>query len=267
MKKSQRLRLAALAAKVAQGLTAGESQELSRLAALAALHPNAAEDTDDTPEEKKKDAKKAEDDDEKKDDEKKEPTASDDEDEEKKKDAKKSEDADDEKKKDDEKKDTKAASRPGLTACLAGAFASLKGSGPATLAADLKTEREAHARTQRALDRSDADLATAHASLRSERAALGALCGWLGIKAEDVAGQTSAEIHAALATNFDKKINAAAIEQVAGLGFNAKGLPAPDATGTGEAKSKGELMREFNAITDPNARAAFYQRHKAAMGL
>lgn len=205
----------------------------------------------------------ADDDDKKKDDEKKDAKKStDDQDaDDEKKDAKKSED--DEKKDEEEKAKASAASRPGIASCLAGAFASLKGQGPATLAADLKTEREAHAATKATLAQSSADLATAQASLKSERAALGTLCGWLGIKAEDVAGKSSAEIHATLAT----KVNAAAIEQVAGLGFNAKALPAPDATGTGEAKGKGELMREFNAITDPNVRAEFYAKNKAAMGL
>jgi hypothetical protein len=186
-------------------------------------------------------------------------------DEEKKKRLEKEKAEQDEKEKKDEEEKAKASAstRPGIASCLAGAFASLKGQGPATLAADLKTEREAHAATKATLAQSSSDLATAQASLKSERDALGTLCGWLGIKAEDVAGKSSAEIHATLAT----KVNAAAIEQVAGLGFNAKALPAPDATGTGEAKSKGELMREFNAITDPNVRAEFYAKNKAAMGL
>lgn len=169
----------------------------------------------------------------------------------------------DEKKKKDEEAKAKAAARPGISACLAGAFASLKGSGAATLAADLKAEQSAHAATKGTLTQAQSDLTAVRASLASTESALATLCAYVGVKPAEIAGKSSAEITAAL----DAKIRAEAVEQVAGLGFNPKGLPAPSGSGTGEQKTKDDLFREYNAIADANARAAFYAQHKAAMGL
>jgi hypothetical protein len=219
-----------------------------------------------TDDEKKKDAKKAasSEDEEKKDAEKKdaqkcESTPDDDEEkkDEEKKSAKKSESDEDE---DDEKKKEPASAQAAtpLAARLSAAFASLSGTGPAKTAAALSAEQSAHAATRSTLTQAQADLASARASLASTEAALATLCAYVGVQSAELAGKSPAEIHAAL----DARVTAQAIEQVAGLGFNPKGLPAPSGAQTGEAKTRAELLREYHGLTDPSARAAFYAAHR-----
>lgn len=177
---------------------------------------------------------------------------------------------------DDKDKDKKpddqqaSASKPkvGLSAKLAAAFAAARSGNAGQAAADLvtaraqlSTEQQAHATTQATLAQRDADLTAARASLESATAQVASLCAYLGVKPADIAGKSAAEITAAL----DKRVEALAIEQVKGLGFNPEGLPAPSGSEAGETKTKAELRREFDGITDATQRAEFYAKHKARL--
>jgi hypothetical protein len=177
-------------------------------------------------------------------------------------------DADDKKKEDDAK--AKAAAPSPLAARIAGALASLKGGTPAQLAAtiaakdgEIATLRADLTTAQATATQATADLATAKASLTSTEATLATLCGYLGIKPADVAGKSAADVTTAL----NAKVDALAVEQIAGLGFNSAKLPAPSGSTGGEQKTKAELFAEYNALTNANDRAAFYAKHKVAMGL
>lgn len=173
---------------------------------------------------------------------------------------------DDEKKKDEEAKAKAAASgKPGITAQLAAACASFRTGNAGQSAVDaanarteLAAEKQAHVATRATLAQRDADISAARASLASTEAALATLCAYVGVKPADVAGKSAAEINAALNT----RVRALAIEEVKGLGFNPDALPAPSGAQGGETKTKAELRQEFEAITEPDARAAFYTKHK-----
>jgi cytoskeletal protein RodZ len=243
--------------------------DLRILAALAVLVPGFSapfalgitaqgEDMTDDEKKKKDDAKKSEDD--KKDEEKKDAKKSSDDEkkEEDKKDAKKASDDEDEDDEEEDKKQPQAKASTPLQARLAGIFAAAKGQGPAQSAAALTAEQTAHTATRASLTQAQADLAAARASLASTESAFGTLCAYVGIKPADIAGKSAAEITAAL----DAKVSAQAIEQVAGLGFNPKGLPAPSGTTGSEQRTKAELYAEYNGIKDPNERAAFYAKHR-----
>lgn len=188
--------------------------------------------------------------------------------------AKKSKAEDDEKKKKEEEDaasaKAKAAAPSPLAARIAGALASLKGGTPAQLAAtiaakdgEIATLRADLATAQATATQAAADRDTAKASLTSTEATLATLCGYLGIKPADVAGKSAADVTAAL----NAKVDALAVEQIAGLGFNSAKLPAPSGSTGGEQKTKAELFAEYNALTNANDRAAFYAKHKVAMGL
>jgi hypothetical protein len=229
MKKSQRLRFYALISKQAQGsaaLTADESTELTTLTALAAVHPNAAADTDDTapapapaaaatapattaPAATATPAAPA-------------PVAA-----------------------------AQApapivrgdVTKPGVSARLAAAMAGLAGGTPALAAAALQTEQQAHTATRATLTQSQADLATARASLASTETALATVCGFFGLKPEEISGKTEKETDALLAA----KISAAATEKLASLGVAPGRLPAPKPGGS--ADSKTITSAEFAALT------------------
>jgi len=237
MKKSQRLRFYALVDKQSKGtLNDAESVELKQLAALVSLHPNAAEDTEDETDDEKKKREEKEASDKKAEDDKKK---------------------DDEEDKKDEDAKAKAAAKPGVSARLAAAMAGLKGGTPAQAAADLKAEQTAHAKTKADLTAANSQLSALNAQLSAANAALSALCDFLGLKPAEVSGKTQADIDALCTA----KINAAAIEQVASIGFASAKLPTPTEN-EGAAATKAELHKQYNAISDPNERAAFYAKHK-----
>lgn len=222
MKKSQRLRFYALVAKQSEGkaLSDTESADLKTLSTLAAAHPNSSDDTDDTKKDETEEEKKKREEKEKKD----------------------KEDAD-KKTADEEAAKAKAALKPGVSARLAAAMASLGGGTPAQAAADLAAERTAHGKTTADLTQARADLDTTKASLKSTETALGALCDFLGLKPADIAGKTQADIDGICTA----KIGAAAISQVTSLGFSPGKLPAPNASSTGDSKLM--TKAEFDALT------------------
>lgn len=240
MKKSQRLRFYALASKQATGalLTDAELTEFRTLSALVALHPSAADDTEDkeeTEEEKKKRLEKE-----------KEDEAA----------RKKAEDEEKEK----EKARAAKAAKPDLAARLAGALASLKGGSPATVAATLSTvQADLTARTTER-DQARNDLATATASLKSSDTALAHLCSALGLTPAALLGKSEDDIRSA----SDAAVQAALIPGIAALGFNAASLPAPK-PGDAQPSSKAELFAAYNALPDSNAKAEFYAKHGKAM--
>lgn len=165
--------------------------------------------------------------------------------------------AEDEKKKDDESK-AKAA-KPGLSACLKAALASLQGGTPAVAAAALTAEQSAHAATKATLTQVQADLTTAKASLSSTETTLAAVCDFFGLKPTDVAGLTAEKVHGVL----QAKISASAVEIVAGIGINPEKTPAPSKADA--PTTRAELLRQYNAITNPQERGEFYAKHKAAL--
>lgn len=219
MKKSQRHRFFALIGKQSSGatLTAAELTDLRTLSALVSAHPSAAEDTDDTEEtdeeKKKREEKEAAD--------------------------KKAEE--DEKKKKDEEAKAKASAKPGVSARLAAAMAGLSGASPAAITAELQQARQDLAKCQ-------ADLATTQAALKASEAVATTLCDFFGLKAEDVAGKTQADIDAICTA----KISAAATAQLAGLGIAPGKLPKPNG-GTGTANTIEELQAEMANTKDPEA--------------
>ena len=178
---------------------------------------------------------------------------------EKEEEAKKKAKAEEEEKKKEEEAKAKGT-KPPLSACLAGALASLRGGTPAVAAAALKTEQDAHAATKATLTQTQADLTTAKASLASTETALAAVCSFFGIKPADVAGLTADKVHGLL----QAKISDSAIEIVAGIGIDPSKAPAP-VKGEAPATDRAELLRQYNAITDPQKRADFYAKHKDAL--
>jgi hypothetical protein len=166
--------------------------------------------------------------------------------------------AEDEKKKEDEAK--AKGSRPPLSACLSGALAALKGGTPALAAAALTTEQQAHAATKATLTQAQTDLTTARASLASSESALATVCAFFGIKSADVLGLSAEKVNGVL----QAKISASAIEIVAGIGIDSAKAPATTNADTAADDPK-ELHKQFQAIKDPAARAAFYLQHKATL--
>lgn len=155
--------------------------------------------------------------------------------------AKKKAKAEEDKKKEDEEK-AKGA-KPGLSACLSGALAALKGGTPALAAAALKQEQDAHGVTKVSLAAAQADLTTARASLASTETALGAVCSFLGIKPAEVVGLTTEKVNGVL----QAKISATATEQLASIGINPGKLPAPNSRATADSKTL--TKAEFDALT------------------
>lgn len=168
--------------------------------------------------------------------------------------------AEDEKKKEEEAK-AKGA-KPPLSACLAGALASLKGGTPALAAAALTNEQSAHAATRATLTQAQADLSTAKASLASTETALAAVCSFFGIKPADVAGLKAEQVHGVL----QAKISASAVEIVAGIGIEPTRAPAATG-GDGQPSTRAELFKQYQALEakDPKAAAAFYAKHEKAL--
>ena len=78
------------------------------------------------------------------------------------------------------------------------------------------------------------------------------------MKPAELAGKSTADLAAILA----QKISDSAIEQLASAGVPAAQLPKVTAT---EARTSAELLADYNKITDPAARAAFYSKNKQAL--
>lgn len=129
-----------------------------------------------------------------------------------------------------------AAATPGVSARLKAALAGLGGGTPATITAELQ-------QTKAKLTQAEADLSTVKASLKTSETALASVCGLFGIKAEDLAGKSDAEIDAL----FGAAVSAAAVDKLAGLGVAPGKLPAPKANGSGDSKTK--TKAEFDALT------------------
>lgn len=172
--------------------------------------------------------------------------------------AKKKAKAEEDKKREDEEK-AKGA-KPGLSACLSGALAALKGGTPALAAAALKQEQDAHTATKATLTQAQADLTSTKASLASTETALNSVCAFFGIKAADVVGLTTDKVNGVL----QAKISATATEIVAGIGIDPARAPAATG-GDGQPSTRAELLKTYNSIKDPKAAAAFYAKHEKAL--
>ncbi|MDF3056794.1 MAG: hypothetical protein K0R17_1009 [Rariglobus sp.] len=234
MKKSKRLRFYALIQKQSKGeLTAAEQTELNELSKLASQHPNAATDEDDTGEgddKKKKDGDGKDDDGEKK---------------------------NDDDKKDDDKDKSKAKTKTTLAAVIGAAFASAKaGTGTAVSLAEANKNL---ATVTGERDQARTDLATAQSGLKTANEQLSLITGYLGLDAKAFAGKDAEAVTGLIGT----AVNGLVTEQLGTLGFPAAELP--PSTGSDKADSKEDLHRQFNAITDPNKRAAFYAKHSAQL--
>lgn len=178
---------------------------------------------------------------------------------EKEEEAKKKAKAEEEEKKKEEEAKAKGQ-KPGLSACLSGALAALKGGTPAVAAAALQQEQTAHAATKATLKQTQADLTTAKASLASTEAALGAVCAFLGVKPSEVTGLKAEQVNGVL----QAKISAQAVEIVAGIGIDPAKAPA-QMQGDGQPSTRAELLKQYDAITDHKAKAAFYAKHEKTL--
>lgn len=100
----------------------------------------------------------------------------------------------------------------------------------------------------------------AQATAKRFRALAVAFCGPLAIKPEELAKKTPAEISELVSS----RIGTAAAEKIAELGQPLAEVP--ETTSTESTSDRAELLAEFNAITDPGKRAAFYAKHKDRLG-
>jgi hypothetical protein len=172
------------------------------------------------------------------------------------------------------------AAKPGLIAELKAAFAALSANkkladelvaararvteleaANAAAAASIATLTEAAstaaAASAAALTAAQTSGAAIEANAVAAQAAFDAVLATLGLKAAELAAKKPEELQAA----FAGLVNTRAAEQLAELGFDAAALiPATSGEGTGNK----DLAARMNEITDPAARAAFYEANKAA---
>lgn len=216
MKKSERLRLTALLAK-GGNLTADESAELARLQALASQHPDPSKDVDDTSSASgggnaapgataPAGAAPAG-------DQPASPPAA---------------------------PAGGAASPTTVGTVIASAFQSLRSRG--AVAADLVTARQQIGTLTAERDQARTELAAAQQQVSALIAQLSVVAGFFGMKPTDLAGKTDDQLRAA----FSQAISAAALEQVAGLGFPAGNLPPP--SDSAKAETFADQVDEYNKL-------------------
>lgn len=138
---------------------------------------------------------------------------------------------------------------------------------PATLGEQLRAAIASRVTLQRELDAARAEAAdlggtitTLTADLTTARADLAAAQSQVTTLTADL---TAARADLAAAQAANQTISDGVVETVASLGFPADKLPAT--APEGGANTADELHREMAAITDPQARAAFYLKHKAQL--
>jgi len=133
------------------------------------------------------------------------------------------------------------AAPTGLSGILSTAFAAARNR--TAVASDLTASRAALATATTERDTARADLATRTTELAQANAALGSVLTVLGMSPADLAGQNSEAVR----TTVTGRISAAAIEQVAALGFPVGQLPAQSTSEGGNPKEK--TKAEFAALT------------------
>lgn len=221
MKKTDRLRLAALLAK-GGNLSADESAELARLQALASQHPDPAKDVDDTASSAAAPAAA--------------PAAS------------TAAPAAAPASAAPAAAASAASAAPGAAApagatvgtVIATAFQSLRNRG--AVAQDLVTARQQISSLTTERDQARTDLAAAQQQVTTLTAQLAVVAAFFGMKATDLAGKSEDEVRGA----FSAAISAAALEQVAGLGFPAANLPAP--SDSAKADTVAEQMAQYKSL-------------------
>ncbi|MDR1284520.1 MAG: hypothetical protein LBK99_27470 [Opitutaceae bacterium] len=221
MKKKQRQRLAALLAKPADSLTTAEQAELSTLTLLAARHPDASQDTDDTPAPAAAPAATA-------------PVVI----------AEPPPSGGD---------PATTAARPGIRAQVAAAIAAVRGGqAPAAAAAAAVAQNQTLTAENTRLTGA---LATATTTLATAQTRLTAITQYLGITPDELAAcQDTAAITTLVATRTKANI----ADELAALGFPAANLPATtpgDAANatvaTGSASEIEELRTQLANTKDP----------------
>lgn len=212
MKKSQRLRLTALAAKDAATLTTAEQSELAGLQSLAGQHADASKDIDDTtPAAAPAAAAPAV-----------VVVAS------------------------TTPATAPPAAAPGIRAMVASALAVVRGG--AQPVAALAGAQQTVATLQQQLATVNNDLTATRATLLAVQTHLNAFAAYCGITAADLAGKDAA----AATELINARLQAVVTEQLGTLGFNAASLPAAPAGGDhGSGSDIDDLRGQINAEKDP----------------